>query len=362
MEKRFFGILLAIGVLLVSLSLVGCGYDGGGEGSGSGAANSDTETDVLTVASELLMNSEIAAMLPYEVSISLLGELVLIETFFENTELLYFEQSIIEYFDGADWLVVVDLKEKFPIGMDYQIMDVGVASGRRTYEFSWIKDAGFDIDNGLFRIRQRWSSASDFPAEKTHDLAIEFSLEDVGTVIRNLDIVGDLKVNPDFDEVVLAVDFSADGTMLVGTIINYSDTVISPSHPSLEYFNGVEWRYVATDGYLGFEDIGFSIDPGAEHEFSVDLGWYVIPEGYLLRLRKTVWPDGEWPYGWNQTYLHHDLVYEFEMTNDMTSFEDNIPDELPVLYLEFLSDSERVRAIGLGASWCVQLLCIFFTG
>ena len=302
MKKRL------IGILLLSLFLAGCGHEGG---AGGGSSETYSETGERTVAPELLINPEISAMLPSEISISLVGELILIETFYENTEFLYFQQSTIEYFDGTDWLLVVDLKEKFPIGLDYQIMEIGVAGGRRTYEFDWIRDAGFDINSGLFRIRQRWSTASYFPAEEAHDLAIEFSLQDVGTEIRNLDIVDDLKVNPDFAEIVLDVDFQ--GTMLVGTITNHSDVAVTPSHPSLEYFNGVEWRYVPTVDYLAFVDIAYVIDPGKSHEFSVDLDWYLIPEGYLLRLRKTVWPDGSWPYGWNQTYLHHDLVFEFEI-------------------------------------------------
>ena len=302
MKKRL------IGILLITLFLAGCGYEGE---AGGGSSVTNSETGERTIAPELFINPEISAMLSSEISISLNGEFIVIETSYENTEFLYFEQSIIEYFDGTDWLLVVDLKEKFPIGLDYQIMEIGPVSGRRTYYFDWIRDAGFDINSGLFRIRQRLSTASYFPAGETHDSVIEFSLEDVGTGIHNLDIVDDLKVNPDFAEIVLDVDFQ--GTMLVGTIINHSDTTITPSHPSLEYFNGVEWRYVETVDYLAFVDIGFSIPSGATHEFSVDLDWYLIPEGYLLRLRKTVWPDGSWPYGWNQTYLHHDLVYEFEI-------------------------------------------------
>jgi len=275
----------------------------------------EEEAGTLGFAPELLINEEIATMFPYEVSVSLLGELILIETFPENTEIMYFKQSTIEYFDGSEWFVVVNLKDLFPIGVDYEGIGVGVVSSSRTYEFSWITDAGFDIEDGLFRIRQRWSFTSDFTVEGSHDLVIEFNLKDVGTTLRNLDIVDELKFNSDFSEVVLNVDIPTTGTILTGTIINHSDTSISPSHPSLEYFNGTEWRYVPTVDYLAFEDIGFTIMPRGTHEFNVDLNWYIIPEGYPLRLRKTVWPDGSWPYGWNQTYLHHDLVYEFEIIN-----------------------------------------------
>ena len=305
MKKRL------IGLLLISLFLVACGY----VGEDRAATNSDMESESRIVAPELITNPELGIMLPYEISISLVLEYIVIETFYDITEWVYFKQSIIEYFDGTDWIVVVDLKEKFPIGVDYQIMDIGGVTGRRTYDFDWIRDAGFDIDNGLFRIRQRLSFASDFPADETHDLVVEFSLEDVGTKIPNLDIVRDLLVNPDYAEIVLDVDFPADGTMLVGTIINYSDAFVSPGHPSLEYFNGSQWRYVQMVDYFGFVDgPSFTIAPDMSHEFSVDLDWYLIPEGYLLRLRKTVWPEGSWPYGWNQTYLHHDLVYEFEIS------------------------------------------------
>ena len=129
-------------------------------------------------------------------------------------------------------------------------------------------------------------------------------------------VVDDLKVNPDFRDVVLTVDISDDGTQLFGTIINHSETVISPSHLSLEYFDGLEWRHVQMVDDFAFVDIGWIIFPEDEHEFSLDLTWYAILEGYPIRLRKTVWPDGEWPYGWNQTHLHHDLVYEFELVKE----------------------------------------------
>jgi len=172
---------------------------------------------------------------------------------------------------------------------------------------------------GQFGMQSENDNASNWDAD---DVAMgeaeampDADMEEDELAYDNLDIVDELKFNPDLSEVVLNVDISTDGTMLHGTIINYSDTIISPSHPSLEYFNGEEWHYVPTVGYLEFVDIGWTIFPGDEHEFSLDLTWYIIPEGYPVRLRKTVWPDGEWPDGWNQTYLHHDLVYEFEIKN-----------------------------------------------
>lgn len=120
----------------------------------------------------------------------------------------------------------------------------------------------------------------------------------------------DLKINADFSDVVLNIEIA--GMMLQGIIMNHSNTTISLSHPSLEYFNGSEWRDVPTIDYLAFEDIGDSIVPGGTYEFNINLERYVMPEGYPLRLRKTVWSDDGWSYGWDQTYLHHDLVYEFE--------------------------------------------------
>ena len=121
--------------------------------------------------------------------------------------------------------------------------------------------------------------------------------------------VDDLRINPAFYDVIVNVNQSTDGMELIGTVINHSDEKISLDDPSLEYFDGEVWWRVPTVDDFELVDISFSIPPGGVHEFRVDLSGYIIPEGYPLRIRKTVWPDGQW----HQTDLHHDLVDEFEL-------------------------------------------------
>ena len=72
------------------------------------------DMDRFELAPELAINQEIATMLPYEVSISLNEALVSIETFYEKTAVMYTKQSTIEYFDGTNWVVIVQLKDLFP--------------------------------------------------------------------------------------------------------------------------------------------------------------------------------------------------------------------------------------------------------
>ncbi|MCL2559444.1 MAG: hypothetical protein FWE07_03055 [Turicibacter sp.] len=113
------------------------------------------------------------------------------------------------------------------------------------------------------------------------------------------------------EDVTLEVEILDDMTLL-STMTNHSDSVVSPGHPMFEYFDGEAWEAVPlipSIEYLDFEDIGVVIYPGQEHQFSLDLSLFDIPEGYLLRLRKSVWPDGEW----HHEHLHQELTVEFEL-------------------------------------------------
>jgi len=259
-----------------------------------------------TPAQELLVNEELAVLFPYEVGISLDRRSLLIEAFPENREVIYFKQSVIDAYENGEWVKVVDLGDKFPLDVDYQEMDFPVSSSRRSYDFAWIEEQGFVVEEGLFRVRQRMSFSPDFPEELTHDWVVEFSLDKVGSEITNLDVVGELRFNPEFEAVVLEVE--RDGDLLEGTIVNQSEFTITPSHPSLEYLDNGDWRYVPFRESIAFVDIAFIIPPGESHNFTLDLSWYEIPDGALLRLRKYVWEDEHWI----ERERHHDLVWEFE--------------------------------------------------
>ena len=145
--------------------------------------------------------------------------------------------------------------------------------------------------------------------EELHESELDYMVEEDSEDQLYFD--RSLKYNPEFADITLNVTIN--DSILNGLINNHSQETINPSHPYLEYFNGHQWQYVQTIDNLDFDDIGWIIPPGEVHEFQVNLDWYIIPEGYPLRLRKTVWPDGSFPSGWNQTYLHHDLIYEFEL-------------------------------------------------
>ena len=160
-----------------------------------------------------------------------------------------------------------------------------------------------------------WDDEAVAEAEDTPDLDVADDLR--LTAIDDREEFGlpspdpELRINPDFNDIVLTVDLSADGRRLLGTIINHSDTSISPSHPEFEYFDGEAWRNVPTAENLAFADAGVTILPEGRNQSSLRLARYVIPEGYPLRLRQYIWPSGEEA----ESHLYHDLVYEFEIEN-----------------------------------------------
>ena len=312
-------------ISLVSLlALMACGRSGYAETSEYEVASSLQSTEMteyepilnlntvdiagLELAPNLLFYQELANMLSYETSVSLEGQFIVRDVFSQSLEHLFSVTFPIEYFDGENWLVIPPTDEFLTQNLDHPILwEKGPVEFRSTYDFAWITDAGLDIENGLFRIRERISLSDEFPIDTSHDLVFEFSLSDVGTTIRNLDVPDDLRVNPNLNDVILTMEFLIDEHYLSGYIINSSDVTISASHPSLEYFDGEVWYYVVAP-YFSFTDIGWRMPPGSEGPTGLPLEFYEISEGYPLRFRIEVHP-----YDDNSREVQHDLVFEFTL-------------------------------------------------
>ena len=113
-------------------------------------------------------------------------------------------------------------------------------------------------------------------------------------------------------DVALNAEVVLEELRLSGAITNNSDTLIGVGHPSIEYFDGEEW--VGLEAYLSYTTLKTQIAPREEYEFEMDLSWYSewhgASGGYLLRMRKEIWPNGGELY---EADFYQEIIYEFEL-------------------------------------------------
>ena len=343
-------ILIAMCILLALMACTDNGSnesnDDASESTYSEVASDDlqqNETADLELAPELLINQELADRIPYELWISRDEELLLVSLFTYHmhdnrrqdprdnilaTHSSFLSEPFpIEYFDGENWVVLpandelLVRNEEYPISRElgyYGFISHGI------YDFSWIRDAGFDLDNGLFRIRERISFSPEFPVDQSHDLVFEFSLREVNEEIGDVDAVKDNFhiSNFNLEEVdgIGIIELSIQEQRLFGTLINYSDRDIYRDISFFEYFTGEEWLRVSrVDGLEGDSIVGafqgLGSPGGIIAPYFLDFTEYDIPEGYPLRFRQAfcLYEADYRLCGHEDEALYYELIYEFTL-------------------------------------------------
>jgi len=127
------------------------------------------------------------------------------------------------------------------------------------------------------------------------------------------ELVPDLIINPELDGLVMLQVEDADFSVLIATTNNQTEDNVYLDHPTLEYFDGNDWRTVLTfEGYalLNFEDEEVWVPPGAKQTFNLPLDEYQHPKYGLFRVRRRIYLRID--DGWDRSSFH-DLVAEFTL-------------------------------------------------
>ena len=136
----------------------------------------------------------------------------------------------------------------------------------------------------------------------------------------------DLMIDSSLDGVItMQVDVLHDEHRLTITVNNGSDFEINIGsqsearikHPSLQYFDGEDWRRVPRfPGSIVDEyDLEYRIAPGAKRQFSLNLNNYRIPESSNGLFRVVLTANGIDPargYGTN-AHFRHDIFADFSL-------------------------------------------------